>query len=254
MNSILWINSLFILVILITALINSKEMMILNLGITLVVFLTMLFFNMSTNFVTLLISILGYGSILTLYAFFTGSTIETQLGFIKIHIFQSISLILVWLLVAHIKRIIDEMEILKARVSELEKFDTYPNLLSMNEFLHQAQISLIGMKRRKESGYLIKIRTEAGSNTYLSAFKTFLTVCLETVRNGFDLVTKEQEESIFVFLQNTNEDGCHIVIKRIKDNLSPYFNTVDVPFSFEFIEIDTIESAMDELHHGRKVQ
>jgi hypothetical protein len=196
----------------------------------------------SKNFILILAITLTTGFVLLFYQFFKGATLASQVDFIIQHVILTASLILIWLLFSTVKNLQAETTELKKRVSQLEKYEGSLHLLTNAEFVNRAQIISTGAKRRGEENYLILFTVTTTGVTKESLHHVFSQALLSAVRAQFDLVTKLTDGSYLVYLQNTNEKGCHIVVNRLFQSLTKNLNAKELPVTYKVMKEDEINS------------
>ncbi|KOO50365.1 hypothetical protein [Priestia koreensis] len=245
-NSTLWIVAGLMLIMLLTIAYLPLERAVINYIMIFAYILVLLSVNSSKSFIALLVMVLGYGFALTFYCYKAGFTGGIQAQFVVLHLFLTASLLLLWILFYHVKRLIKKVNTLEAQVQNLEKYEDVPNLLSENEFVSQAQLLITGTKRRNESSYLLKVQSTHQNETSKSTLYTATKICLEMLRNNYDLVTRYEDQMLLIFLQNTDESGAQVVINRMKEKLKIEFSTSAV--SIQSTPIDTLESAFEDFN------
>lgn len=170
----------------------------------------------------------------------------SQLDFIIQHTLLSASLIIIWLLFSAMKKLQEETDQLKEKVKSLEKYEGSLNLLTNYEFTNRVHVITTGTKRRNEKNYYVLFTVSFDAFTKDSMDYVFSETLLESVRTQFDLVTK-LDDSYIVFLQNTNEEGCSIVVDRIFHLLRNKLNLMNLPISYEILdeEVDELEEKLN---------
>ena len=175
-----------------------------------------IFWSLMISFVLIVIEIFVFGIVGVTLVWYNHSTLALQWYWIEIHsIFASLE-ILIWLTVILTKHAFVEIESLSARVFSLEKTIGTMGVLTRNEFLNQAQIILNGILRRNETGYLLSIQIDTTVIHAPSALLYTLTaIFVQTMRVHFDIVGQKDQNSFWILLQNTNEEGLRGFSKRI---------------------------------------
>ncbi|TYR78651.1 hypothetical protein FZC66_18815 [Priestia megaterium] len=224
----------------------SKFLLVVDLIILSVSVLLMSLFTSSRNYLYVLAISLLLGFSFLFYAFFQKSESHIQVNLMIQHLLITTSLVLIWLLFAHIRRIYEENVTLKQQVNELKKFEHLPHLLSYSEFINRASVIMTGVKRRGEESYFIRVHASASDEVKGSVIHVVTEAILQTVRADFDLVTLIHDQEILIFLQNTNEEGCHIVLNRLSKTLRSQFNVIELPISYEFLKAG--EDVVETLH------
>ncbi|QDP41103.1 hypothetical protein [Radiobacillus deserti] len=232
---------------------SNDILFLVNLSIILISIIIMNFFSTSRNFIILLSIVLLIGFILLFYGFFRRSSLQVQIDFVIQHIFLTASLIILWLLFAAVKKIQEDVKSLRQRVQELEKWDSTTNVLMPSEFLNRVNVISTGTKRRGETNYYVSFTVHSLEHTKDSMNHVFSTSILQAIRSEFDFVTKTSEHTFLVFLQNTNEQGCNIVINRLFDMLRNQLNFIEIPVSYEIIpeeEMDGLKRKTNGMVHS----
>ncbi|MBY0097338.1 hypothetical protein [Mesobacillus maritimus] len=205
----------------------------------------------SKNFILVLTITLTTGFVLLFYQFFKGATLSSQIDYILQHILQTASLILIWLLFSTVKGLQEDVTVLKKRINELEKYEGSFHLLTRQEFKNRVQIISTGTRRRGEENYFVLFTLSRNDVTKDALDHVFSQVILDTVRAQFDLVTKLEDGSYLLFLQNTDENGCQIVVNRLFQSLRKNLEQSELPVSFtiskedEINKVDTLSFMME---------
>ncbi len=196
---------------------------------------------------------LSLGFAFLFYSFFSVSTISSQINFIFQHVLLTVSLIVIWLIFSSVKRLQDEKADLKKRILELEKYEGSFDLLTNSEFVNRTQIISTGTKRRGEENYYIVFTLSTEGLTKESMNHVFSQALLETVRAQFDLVTKLTNGSYMVFLQNTNEAGCLIVVNRLFQSLKKNLNQRELPITYTIMKEEEVDGVNRKTPHKESV-
>lgn len=140
---------------------------------------------------------------------------------IKIQSIISFGALMAWMCGYAIQKNRDVLRSLREELTALKKYDENTGVLTYREFVEQAEILFTGMKRRKEVGFLLSIHILETQGYKQRIIKDKLSkAILSSIRIKFDLVGQLQENSLILFLNNTNEKGMETVIQRIKKKLS----------------------------------
>ena len=191
----------------------SSEYLFIYALIILISALLMNVFSTAKNFVLILAIILTLGFTLV---FLSGTTLLSQAILIGEYLLIMGALLLMWLLFAEVKKSDEERKELRKKAKELEKYVGSSSLLNPDN--DEAEHAFKEVSNATESlSYLLK----------KAIFKT--------VRSDFDLVTKLNDDSYLVFLQNTNEAGCSKVIERLFKSLRSELNTIQLPIDYEVL-------------------
>jgi hypothetical protein len=203
--------------------------------------ITMNILSASKNFILVLTITLSTGFAFLFYSFFNDSTISSQVNFIIQHVLLTACLIIIWLIFSTVKNYQEDITDLKKRISELEKFEGSLSLLTNSEFVNRTQIISTGTKRRGEVNYYIFLTLSTSGVTKESMNHVLSQALLETVRAQFDLVTKLSNGSYLVFLQNTNENGCLIVVNRLFQSLRKNLGQNALPVTYTIVKEDEVD-------------
>ncbi|MEG6570625.1 hypothetical protein [Thermoanaerobacterium thermosaccharolyticum] len=150
--------------------------------------------------------------------------IQVQINSIVYQIIVVFFSVLIWIESIFLKRIVDKNLEMDQRVKELEKYNEI-GVLTFTEFLNKAELIFTSMKRRNENGQLLifkinKLDINSKMRTSRTAIKILGETILNSIRKQFDIVGYLNESTLLVLLQNTNSEGCKIVIDRVKKHLS----------------------------------
>lgn len=183
-------------------------------------------------FLYLIISTLGYGAALTIYAFVSFQPMENQLAYIYDHLLLTSFLLLFWILIHYLKNISYENSSLKHEIALLEKFDKRTNVLTPYEFIYQAKW-IIKSAIRQGQAWMIKMEiTDDKKHTVKNLQEYLETIVLSSVRQQFDIVTAVPKKIVFI-LKDTDEPGVQIVLNRIRDGLKSKLNTINPPYEIK---------------------
>jgi hypothetical protein len=203
--------------------------------------------NNIKNFLYILTISLILGFSYLIYSFITQSSQPLQIDLIVNHLMLTISLIFLWLFFNQIKKNFEENKQLHTRITELKRFEKTPGLLYFSEFIIRANVILTGIKRRNETSYLIKIAPNVSSEVFDSVSYLLTECTLQAIRADYDLVTKK-DQSLIIFLQNTDQSGCKIVLDRLFSLLRTKINLLNLPFKWEEIKMaNSLEDSLAEL-------
>lgn len=209
--------------------------------------------NGTKNFLYILTISLILGFCFLIYSFVIQSSHSLQIDLIVHHLFVTISLIFLWLFFNQIKKIHEENIQLHTRITELKRFEQTPGLLYFPEFIIRANVILTGTKRRNETSHLIKIAPNVSSEIFDSVFYLLMECALQAIRADYDLVTKK-DQSLIIFLQNTDQSGCKIVLDRLFLLLRPKINLLNLPFKWEEIKMaSSLEESLAELNNKWRI-
>lgn len=197
--------------------------------------------------------ILLYGFYLTGWSvFFSDAPAQTTL--ISHHILFSFFTVSVWLFFASFKTLIKENADLKRQVDHLKKYEPSSMLLSVSEFESQVELMLTGMKRRRESGWLIHIVLKPQAYAAAALQKSMSGVILQSIRAQYDLATINPDGSFSIFLQNTDEAGVTIVKNRMDENRKAVMPSEERPYDMYsyYMEEYDFHTSTEQLYDMRK--
>lgn len=200
--------------------------------IILVATLLMNVLSTSKNFIMVLIIIFFLGFTLLSVA---ETTLMSQIILIVEYLLIIGALLIMWLLFSEVKKSDEERRELKIKAKELEKYLGSTNLLTNFEFENRVNLISTGTQRRKEENFYIIFKSENVHSATDSLSFLIEKLLLKTVRSDFDLVTKLNDNSYLVFLQNTNETGCSIVVDRLFQLLRSELNIIKMPLDYKIL-------------------
>jgi hypothetical protein len=199
--------------------------------------------SFARQFITLLILSLSYGFFLLFYAQYTKTTMHDQILFIILHITVTVCMVLIWLTFGLTSRYQAENNALKDKIRTLEKYTGSSNMLTLPEFQSRVKLISTGTQRRKEQNFFVSVSIAPPAGKQETAETLFHVVSegvLGSIRAEFDLVTHTKPDELLIFLQNTSEDGCGIVITRLMNKLRTQFNLIELPISCEVFKEEDI--------------
>lgn len=210
----------------------SSEYLLIYALIILISALLMNVFSTAKNFVLILAIILSLGFTLV---FLSETTLLSQAILIGEYLLIMGALLLMWLLFAEVKKSDEERKELRKKAKELEKYVGSSSLLTPSEFENRVKFISTGTQRRNEENYYVVFKHQEVSNATESLSYLLKKAIFKTVRSDYDLVTKLNDDSYLVFLQNTNETGCSKVIERLFKSLRSELNTIQLPIDYEVL-------------------
>lgn len=225
--------SLLLVVLLLLFQVTTSDYRYISFSVVLIAAVAMQFLSTSKNFILILILILGVGFSL---AFLSDTTMMSQLYLIGEYMLLTASLIIMWLLFSETKKLKDELEIMKEKAEELEKYVGSSNLLTRSEFINRIKFITTGTQRRGEENYYVSIKADASDKTKEAMSFLLMQTLLQTVRSDFDLVTKLADDSYLIFLQNTKKEGCLKVVERLFQTLRTELNVIQLPIQYEIFD------------------
>ncbi|APC49418.1 hypothetical protein BME96_14985 [Virgibacillus halodenitrificans] len=161
---------------------------------------------------------------LLIYAFQQAWETPVQLAAVGIHAIIVAHIGTAYVLTKWIKALAIENRQLQKRVNELAEYIANTRVLSFREFNKQKELITNAMVRRKETGYLLTLRMNKWARRVKKSGIDLLAESVYTsVREHFDVVGKQDKDTILILLQNTGEDGLHIVKERISNRLEDVF-------------------------------
>ncbi|KGP74680.1 diguanylate cyclase domain-containing protein [Pontibacillus yanchengensis] len=197
------------------------------------------FFTSAIGFIILIIEILAVGFYLTYEAYQIRLTSIEQLPIVLDHVSFVASVTLMWIIFFILKRDRRNYSQMKNELSKLQRFETQSNVFTKNEFIEKTKVVWTGLKRRNERGYLLFISINGDTKRARNALiKTFGNTLLKSVRGNYDLVGRYDKNTFVVLLQNTNEYGKSIVLKRFEELLSKEININDNQYTVTEREMD----------------
>ena len=220
-----------------------------NVVLTIVAVLVMMVNRTKINFMILIAVSLIYGFGLTLYSQMEQIFNEGQYLFMASHLLMTATLVVLWLLIHYARTVADEVNAMQAKIALLEKYEDGGRALSYQEFVERGTSVEVAMKRRREEGRLILFRMHPSvpEQTVKSLRTAFVDICLDSVRDDFDLVHARSDREVLVLLQNTDEQGVDVVNNRVKARMHHHLNFRDLPYSFEVFSIGSLMAALDSI-------
>ncbi|PZD96295.1 hypothetical protein DNH61_08855 [Paenibacillus sambharensis] len=183
------------------------------------------------SFALLVVEMLGTGFWLAFQGYMNEWDSSEQAHAILTNLAFMACVICLWLTVSQLVKYGQAYSEMNEELQELRKYEKDASVLTINEFMYRMESIFVAMRRRKEQGYLLKIKINAAGKEFAkkSVFHAFATAALKSVREQYDLVGKVSDYELVVLLQNTNRDGASIVEERFKAYLH---QEVNVPESF----------------------
>lgn len=159
--------------------------------------------------------------------------------------------IMAWMSGYAIRRNQEVLHSLHTELTILRKYEEHIGVLTLNEFIEQAQILFTGMKRRNEKGFLVFI-TICEKVAYKQRIirEKLSKALLASIRMKFDLVGQIRPKKMMLFLNNTDEKGVQIVTHRLKEKLQKEELREDM---FEF-QIESLPSSWDDVEEQIRFQ
>lgn len=225
--------SLLLVVFLLLFQFTTSEYRYISFSVILIAAVAMNFLSTSKNFILILTIIFGVGFSL---AFLSDTTMVSQLYLIEEYALLTASLVIMWLLFSEIKKLNYELETLKEKAEELEKYVGSSNLLTHSEFANRIKFITTGTQRRGEENYYVSIKSDPSEKTKEAMSFLLMQTLLKTVRSDFDLVTKLADDSYLIFLQNTKKEGCLKVVERLFQTLRTELNVMQIPIQYEIFD------------------
>lgn len=150
-------------------------------------------------------------------------TSPEQLYYMRVHFFMFANFFIVYISTYMLKQLVRENMNLRKRVEDLEQYIGESKLLTRQEFERRQVLIEAGMQRRAETGIILHFNFNSFSNyTKKSVMDRVASLLLDTVRQEFDLVSKYDENTLVILLQNTNEQGANIVLNRLRPQLKEW--------------------------------
>ena len=217
--------------------------------VSMTVFIFLIKWNWSFAFIvgtTLL-----YGFILTWRAFGAQLPQAQQIEFIVMNVIYFVSLLAIWYSAQHLHKLKLTLESEMQEKSKLQKFvNEQSSLLTNREFTERVSLSLVGLKRRNEMGYLMKISANMIKDNE-NIYKKVLTEVIEdSTRDQFDFFTYTDSLTFLIYLQNTDEEGSRVVQSRVLNKLSRKININDLTLIFTTKRIDDLQDTISHFKVG----
>lgn len=206
--------------------------------ITLMVFMT--FLNLKLLFPTALSMVLLFGFFLTGWSLFF-QTAPPQTELIIQHILFTIFVISSWLFFSQTRSLVQLNSELYKQVEFLKKFEPVTKLLTNTEFENRVEILLTALKRRNEAGYLVHLVPNNQIYANAALINSLGQIILKSVRENYDLVTRNRDGSFTMFLQKTDDSGVQIILKRIHTNSKEIITQPNSPYSVYSSELINYE-------------
>ncbi len=168
----------------------------------------------------LVLEILGVGFWMVFEAWYTSADIALQAQDIALHVTLSATLILLWLTAHDVRRVHSDNKTLQMQVLALQRQDTETGILTYQEFQYRFESIWANLKRRSETGFLLKITLPPMKHVKDSVRQEVSRTALASVRSHYDIVGLAPNDDILVILQNTTEEGVRLVRGRFFDLLS----------------------------------
>ncbi len=172
------------------------------------------------SLILLVVEVLGLGFGLVLDGWVTGANTMVQAKDIALHVTLSATVILLWLTARYVRDLFYQNLTLQAELSKLKKQDEQTGILTFDEFKYRLEAIWAGLRRRHETGYLLKISLPPLKHTQKAVFGKVSQSALESIRAHYDIVGMMPDGEIAIILQNTEEPGVDLVEKRFVDLVS----------------------------------
>lgn len=206
------------------------------------------------GFLLFLATTLIYGFSLTVVAFELGYFDTQQWEMITSHLVLTASLLLTWLLTNEVKSLGVEVKELRLRVKQLARYDEVTQSLSLEEFIERGALIETTLKRRNEPGMLVHFKMDQAIDPTIekSLHLLFSEQLSKAIRTGYDLVSAPTKQDAVVLLQNTGAIGADIVLGRLRESLKAELNYIELPYSYEVMELDGIREQVQGLEMGSR--
>lgn len=175
------------------------------------------------SFILLAVGALASSFVYVWLAWSEGNASQLQL------IWQQVILIVLgtvtWGLGVYVRGFVEQVETLRARTAELEKFSPQTRLLTLNEFTSEARMAFAIAKRRDEHNVLVWLTLRGfasegtGSRTSAHLMSMLSEAVLASLRSNIDIAGYLPPGTALILLQNTDENGARIVVDRIMGTL-----------------------------------
>ncbi|QKS69807.1 hypothetical protein FLK61_23745 [Paenalkalicoccus suaedae] len=235
-------------------LVLNSEFLYVQIAIIILASLLMVFLSTAMNFVVVLSASLLYGFYLTGIAFFQNAFDAVQYQYIGAHLLLVGALLSIWLLLNEVKVLQQDRDKLTKEVNRLRKQDDSNLSLTYDEFMYVGKSIEVSMRRRREIGILMYVQINDTVNSKVeSAFHHhLLTICLNAIRENYDILMSPTSREVIILLQHTTQEGATVVKNRIESKMSEAFSYRGAPISVEMREVGDLEQAMDSIHHLRR--
>jgi len=204
------------------------------------------------SFTFIVITTLVYGFVLTWVAIYEQFLLqEQQIELIVMNIVYFVSIISIWYSAYHLQSIRGKLEDEKCKTFNLQKYvNDKSSLLTNKEFIDRVLLSLVGLKRRNEMGYLIKISTSILQNKQ-NIYNKILTEAIEnSTRDQFDYFTNTDSTTFLIYLQSTTEEGCQIVESRVLNKLNEKVNMIELSVEFSTKRVEDLKEIISHFKVG----
>ncbi|MEQ2529286.1 hypothetical protein WMO40_21655 [Bacillaceae bacterium CLA-AA-H227] len=139
---------------------------------------------------------------------------------IAVQALLSFAALMAWIYGYTVRKNSKVLQALNSELLRLRKYEEHTGILTLNEFLEQAEILFTGMKRRKETGFLVHILIKESKEYKQRILRDKLSkAVLESIRAKYDLAGQLHPSAIILYLHNTTEQGVEIVMERLKGKL-----------------------------------
>ncbi|HDR6309232.1 TPA: diguanylate cyclase [Bacillus cereus] len=146
-----------------------------------------------------------------------------QWEYIITHFLMAANFFIVYISTHLLKKVILENKELTERVRTLEQYIGESKLLTRQEFERRQALLITAMNRRNETGVIIYFDfTSFSKYTKESVMDRVASLLVETIRDDFDLAAEYDNNTLIILLQNTNEAGADIVMKRLKPKMEQW--------------------------------
>lgn len=179
-----------------------------------------------TGFAVIVAELLTIGFLAAAWAYIEVWPQHYQLDVIvKITAFM-VSLGITWLMALQLKNILQVTGDVERLLTQLKKYEEDIEVLTFNEFLYRTEPLLVAMRRRGETGFLVRLSLDSRNKHFAmrTLYLALSQAALMATRNKYDLVGKVSEYELVLLLQNTTSEGTAIVIERIKEKLHELIN------------------------------
>ncbi|GMA61262.1 hypothetical protein NZD89_16405 [Alicyclobacillus fastidiosus] len=175
-----------------------------------------------------------------------GTIIQTR--YIVLHLSITATIVLLWLNAQYGRKLFLKNRELTNFVAALQKRDEATGGLTRNELLYRLEDIWTGLKRRNETGYLLRV---AVPDSILYSQGTILNkvsqIALRSVRSHYDIVGSISNNAICIVLQNTSKEGVERMLNRFNHLLSEALSAQII----DSLQIEQVEIALDA-QNGRE--
>lgn len=195
------------------------------------------------SFLIMSIMSLGLAFGLTFWSNFQGFTESEQFKLMFLHIGYMSSVAIIWFILQSLDRLIYSQKMMNLQLEDLKKY-VQPEfrVLTNREFLDRVELVMVGLRRRKEEGYIMKVDLSSSPSVEISLHEQVVRSIEKSIRAHYDLLTtNENKKTLLIFLQNTTKTGCDVVKFRIEQDLRKKTSFIELPITITFSLIKDVD-------------